>query len=215
MLEPLDVGLQYLEIAKQHAIFVEPGQETGMVYYIEGNLLTQKYEKDPTDTLKDEVIKTAEYAISQFENEAQAIRLDYQRMLMLKMVFCYLGLGLFCKTIPNVIVSKIDLQKAKKLLDFVGRPDVWDGMEVRRKMLYHVAMAELSRRGQNKELARCHATEAQKIAQEFDWRTELPNICLLLEDIENVCAVQCDDTDKDVKAVNELLSEILQGCGEA
>ena len=70
-------------------------------------------------------------------------------------------------------------------------------------MLYHVAMTELSRRGQNKEFARCHATEAQKIAQEFDWRTELPNICLLLEDIENVFTVQCDDTDKDVKAVTD------------
>lgn len=60
MLEPLDVGLQ-------HAILVEPGQETGMVYYIEGNLLTQKYEKDPKDDLKDKVIKTAELAISQFK----------------------------------------------------------------------------------------------------------------------------------------------------
>ena len=214
MLEPLEVGLHYLEIAKQHATLVEPGQETGMVYYIEGNLLTQMYEKYPQNDLKDKVIKTAEIAISQFENESPAIRLDYQRMLMLKMAFCYLGLGLFCKTIPAVEVSENDLQKATKLLDFVGKPEVWDGMEVRRKMLYHVAMAELSRRRQKKELARCHATEAQKIAKEFDWRTELPNICILLEDIGNLYEERCDDTDENIKAINKLLSEVLQGGGE-
>ena len=176
MLEPLDVGLQYLETAKHHAILVESGQETGMVYYIEGNILTQKYEKDPRDTSKDKVIKTAEIAISQFENEAPAIRTDCQRMLMLKMAFCYLGLGLFCKPIANVKVSETDLQMARNHLDFVEKPEVWEGMEVRRKMLYHVAKAELSRRGHNKELARCHAKEAQKIAEKIDWRTELPNI---------------------------------------
>lgn len=207
MLESLDVGLQYLDIAKHHAVQIEPGQETGMVYYIEGNLLTQKYEKEPNEQLKEKVLKTAEIAISQFDKETDQIRLDYQRMIMLKMVFCYLGLGLFCKSISNVKVSTTDLNAAKKLLNFVEKPEVWEGMEVRRKMLYHVAKAEFSRKESNMEVARCHAKEAQKIAKQFKWTTELPNICLLIDDIEK--SLETKYSFSETENIDKLISKIL------
>ena len=98
---------------------------------------------------------------------------------MLKMVYCYLGLGLFCKSIPNVKVSNAGLKTAKKLVDFIEQPSVWEEMEFRRKILYHIAKAEFCRRERKIEIARCDAGEAQRIANKSDWRTELPNISLL------------------------------------
>lgn len=41
MLETLDTGLAHLLYAKHHAQHIEPGKSTGMVYYIEVNLLSQ------------------------------------------------------------------------------------------------------------------------------------------------------------------------------
>ena len=185
MLESLDSGLAILQYSKHHAEHVVPCKETGMVYYIEVNLLTQKYEKEPDSDLKMKILKTAELAISQFTGEEEAVQKDYQRMLMLKMVFCRLGIGLFGNKIENVVSDDSDQDAAKDYLDFIERPGIWNGMEKRRKMLFQVAKSELYRQRKQYELAIPHAKEAVRIAEENNWHAESPNFKRRLEQLED------------------------------
>ena len=185
MKEPLDHGLEYLERAKEHAEGVAPCYETGMVFYIEVNLLTQKYETSPTDDLKTRILKTAELAIAQFGDEREDVKIDYQRMLILKMVFCYLGISLLCKKLGNVTPSVEDLNSAEKCLTFVEKPEVWDGMENRRKMLFYLAKSVLYQRKGNTDIAKIHAKEAVKIARKNGWRKELPHILAFLAELKS------------------------------
>lgn len=45
-------------------------------------------------------------------------------MLMLKMVFCRLGIGLFGKRINSVKVDDSDREAAKNYMDFIEKPDI-------------------------------------------------------------------------------------------
>ncbi|XP_063433821.1 uncharacterized protein LOC134715522 isoform X3 [Mytilus trossulus] len=74
MLESIDFGLGYLEYSKSHAEHVVPCKETGMVFYIKVNLLSQKYEQNPSSEIKNSILKTAELAISQFSGEDENVR---------------------------------------------------------------------------------------------------------------------------------------------
>ena len=209
MLETLDTGIAHLMYAKHHAQHIEPGKSTGMVYYIEVNLLSQKYEQNPVSELKERILKTAEEAISHFCHEDEDIKTDYQRMLMLKMVFCHLGIGLFCRLIENTSISPDDRKAAKCCLDFIERPDIWAGMEKRRKMLFLVAKSELYRQEKQYDLARCHAIEARKLALEGDWKTELSNIDISLKAIEYPGPPERDDSDENIDdIINDLLGVI-------
>ena len=202
----IDQGLAFLEFAKEHAEYVTPCKDTGMVYYIEVNLLTQKYEKSPSPNLKENILKTVELAIGQFSNENDDIRTDYQRMLMLKMVFCYLGIGLFGKRIENVEATETDKEKAKQCLDFIEKPDIWSGMEKRRKMLFFIAKSEYYRQQDTTELAVIHAKEAEALATENQWKAELPNIQGLLQELGDRNA----NADRDMKAsLQDLVGSIL------
>ena len=208
MMESLDTGIAHLMYAKHHAQHIEPGKPTGMVYYIEVNLLFQKYEQNPDPRLKERILRTAEEAISHFTHEVDDIRRDYQRMLMLKMAFCYLGIGLFCRSIENVSNSQDDRMAAKSCLDFIERPENWTGMEKRRKMLFMVAKAEIYRQEKQNDLARCHAVEARKLALEGDWKTELSNIEKLLEVTDNPESTGLNNDEINIDdIINELLDD--------
>lgn len=185
MLESIDVGLGYLQYSKNHAEHVVPCKETGMVFYIEVNLLSQKYEQNPSSEIKKSILKTAELAISQFSGEDENVQKDYQRMLMLKMVFCRLGIGLFGKRINSVKVDDSDREASKNFMDFIEKPNIWEGMEKRRKMLFQIAKSELYRQHNQIDLARMHAREAAEIAEENKWNAELPNIKKLVNELEN------------------------------
>lgn len=110
-------------------------------------------------------------------------------------------------------VSNAGLKTAKKLVDFIEQPSVWEEMEFRRKILYHIAKAEFCRRERKIEIARCDAGEAQRIANKSDWRTELPNISLLWEDIKKgFHAPQIDEKTEDI---DKLISKLLLECTES
>ncbi|WAQ97800.1 hypothetical protein MAR_022173 [Mya arenaria] len=206
----LDDGLAYLQFAKEHAEYVSPCKDTGMVYYIESNLLLQKYEKQPTDQLKNTVLETIEKGISQFNEECDEIRRDYQRQLMLKMAYCYLGLGLFGKRIVEGQTSASDKDAARKVMEFIESGEVWEGMEKRRKMLFYHAKAEYYRQLNNVDIARVHAKEAEKLARENKWTKELPNISNLLDQLDKYNDV--DIRNKDLEAVENILAEYLPDC---
>lgn len=183
MRETIDDGLAYLEYAKEHSECFSPCKDTGMVYYIEVNLLSQKYEQEPTESLKSTILKTTEKGIAQFSEEDDEIRKDYQRMLMLKMVYTYLGVGLFGKRITATTITIEDRDSAKKIIDKIETSEMWDGMEKRRKMLFYVAKAEYYKQQSNTDLALVHASEAEKLAKENSWNAELKNISQLVEEI--------------------------------
>lgn len=186
----VEAGLAYLAYAKQHSEMVQPCKETGMVYYIETNLLCQLYERTPTEDLKEKVLSTTKTSIAQFQNEPDDIRKDYERMLLLKMAFCHLGLNLFGKRIENAILVSGDKKLAKGCLDFIERPDIWERMESRRKMLYYIANAEFYRQEKNMDLCLLNAREAERYARKNDWTAELPNINHMLNEVEQCVSGQ-------------------------
>ena len=208
MLESFDTGIAHLMYAKHHAQHIEPGKSTGMVYYTEVNLLFQKYEQNPDPRLKERILRTAEEAISHFTHEDDDIRRDYQRMLMLKMAFCHLGMGLFCRSIENVSNSQDDRMAAKSCLDFIEKPENWTGMEKRREMLFMVAKAEIYRQEKQYDLARCHAEGARKLAIKGHWKTELPNIERILEVIDNP---ECTTLNNEEINIDDIINEIFIG----
>lgn len=208
MKNSIDDGLTYVQFAKEHAEYVTPCKDTGMVYYIEVNLLSQKYEKDPTQCLKTTILRTSEQGIAQFNSENDEIRKDYQRMLLLKMVFCYLGVGLFCKKIEKAQTTSSERDEAKKVIDFIETPDVWQGMEKRRKMLFYVAKSEYYKQQGNMDLAKVHAKEAEKLGKENSWMAELPNICDMLMELEKSSSSNSENADS--KTADDILSELFE-----
>lgn len=132
-----------------------------MVYYIKANLLSQKYELNPTEEVREDILKTIRQAMTQFQSEADDMRKDYTRMLMLKMAYCYLGLNLFGKNVKDAVISEDDRKSAKPCLDFIETQDIWKRMESRRKMLYYIAKAEYYRQGQLFDQSKIYAKEAE------------------------------------------------------
>ena len=196
MNEGIETGLSILQFSKQHAENIVPCRDSGMVYYIEINLLFQIYECQPTDSLKQRILKTAELAISQFVDEPESIRNDYKRMLLLKMVFCRLGIGLFGNRIKGTVVTARDLHAAKNYLDFIELPEIWEGMEARRKMLFNLAKAEYFKHQGQTDMAIMYAKEAHKLATEKQWKAELPPIKLLLGELESEMEMKKDAENK-------------------
>lgn len=202
----VDEGLAFLQYSREHSEHVMPCKDTGMVYYIEINLLSQKYEINPSKGMKQEVLKSIERAIAQFCTEPENIRKDYERMLMLKMAFCHLGLSLFGKKIEDVLVTDEDRKSAKKCFDFIEKPDVWERMERRRKMLYFLAVSEYYRQESVFELSLLNAKEAERIAKENKWTAELPNILDLIDDVEEKFDPDLVQEDSS----NDILQSLLQ-----
>lgn len=184
MKESVDEGLAYVQYAKEHSEYVTPCKDTGMVYYIEVNLLSQKYESHPNDILKRNILRISEQGIAQFNREDDDIRKDYQRMLLLKMVYCYLGVGLFCKKIENANTTNEDREEAKKVIDFIETRDVWQGMEKRRKMLFYVAKSEYYKQQGVMDQALVYAKQAEKLGKKNNWVAEYPNICEMLSELK-------------------------------
>ncbi|KAL3841356.1 hypothetical protein ACJMK2_019514 [Sinanodonta woodiana] len=206
MMESLEVGLGYLNYAKQHAEMVEPCKETGMVFYIEVNLLSQIYEKNPVPDLKQQILQRTELAISHFNTEEEFGN-DFHRMLLLKKVFCQLGIGLFGKRIVGVEVDIEDMRCAESYLSYLEHPDIWNEMEARRKMLFFIAKSELCRRQGKIDIASMNAERAENLAKKNYWKVELANIVHLIEELNSVNSK--DVTGKENIDLNDLLDDLL------
>lgn len=175
MKEPLDNGIAHLYFAREHSAGITPCYESGMVLYIEHNLLVQKYQLQPDSEIKGNLIKLAEDAIFHFGEEDESMRIDYKRMLLLKIAFIYLGIGLFGENM-DVSIDEEDLKSAKDCLDCVERPDLWNGMETRRKMFFHIAKSKYYEQQKVSDLAVLNAKKAKKLAKIGQFNKELMNI---------------------------------------
>ncbi|KAH3841449.1 hypothetical protein DPMN_114912 [Dreissena polymorpha] len=202
----LDDGLSYLQFAKEHAEDILPGKDTGMVYYIETNLLFEKYETNPSNEMKSKLLNTIQIAISQFAEESEDVQRDFKRQLMIKMAYCYLGLGLFGKRIDNVAVEGCDITKAKNVIDFI-ETEIWHGIEKRRQMLFFHVKAEYYRQIDNVAQSRMYARKANRLAEKYNWTKELPNISSLLNRLGSH-AKQTEATEGDIY---KMLEDVISG----
>ena len=201
--KPLEDGLVHLQYAKAHADSVSPCRESGMGFYIEFNMLSQKYEKDgPTEILKSNLIKTAKTAIGHFnEEDKESIRKDFRRMLLLKIAYVHLGIGTFGNTINAATVSENDVRSAKSILDEIEEPELWRRMEMRRKMFYHIAKSRFYHIRKQYDLASAQAKTAKALSEEGNFTRELPHIEEL---ITNTCSEP-----EGIEVVNQELVELM------
>jgi len=126
---------------------------------------------------------------------------------MLKMAYCYLGMGLFGNRVVESNVGVGDMDAAKKVLDYIETGAVWEGMEKRRKMLFYHAKAEYYRQMNNVDIARVHAREAEKLARKNKWTKELPNISSLLDKLGS--SSKRTARESDMETVEKLLKDCL------
>ena len=206
--DSVDDGLVYVQYAKEHAEHVSPCSETGIVYCLEVDLLSQKYEKNPSEQLKANILQISEQGIDQFCNETEEVKKEYQRTFLLKRIFCYLGVGQFCKKIESAETTEKDIEEAKNVIDFIETSAIWKGMEKKRKMLFYVAKSEFYKQLGNQDLAIVHAKEAHKLGRENNWLVEIENVSEMIEELEKRECTACpylDPSDDDILA--ELFEE--------
>ncbi|XP_046563397.1 uncharacterized protein LOC124272273 [Haliotis rubra] len=169
--KPIEDGLKELNVAKSHSEFIQPCKDTGMVLYIEVNLLMQLFEKTPTPDLKMKIIRRLDEAINvHFAEEVPEVREDYTRMLYLKMVFCYLGIRVDAGTITDYTPSVEDIQNAESCLTLIDRLPAL--LDKRRLMFYHVAKSVLFKYRGVLDLALDHVNAAVVKANEGQFEKE-------------------------------------------
>ncbi|KAH3833745.1 uncharacterized protein LOC127879248 [Dreissena polymorpha] len=203
--QAVDDGLSYLQFAKEHAEHISPGKDTGMVYYIETNLLFEKYETNPSSEMKTKILNTIEIGMSHFAEESEDVKRDLKRQLMIKMAYCYLGLGIFGNRIENVAIENSDVVHAKNVIDCIETSEMWDGMEKRRKMLFYHVKAEYYRQIGNMDLSRMYARQANRLAEKYHWTKELQNTSSLL----NGLGSQAKPTEATEEDIYHLLDEVV------
>ncbi|KAH3838031.1 hypothetical protein DPMN_111436 [Dreissena polymorpha] len=175
-----------------------------MVYYIETNLLFQKFETSPSDEMKNKLLNTIDIAMSQFAEEPEDVKRDFKRQLMIKMAYCYLGLGVFGNKIDKAAISTSDRTEAKQVIDFIETSEMWVGMEKRRKMLFYHVKAEYYRQIGNIDISRLYARQANHLAAKYNWTKELTNISSFL----NGLGSQANQIQTTVEDIYQLLEEV-------
>ncbi|XP_071087713.1 uncharacterized protein [Haliotis cracherodii] len=211
--KPIEEGLKELNVAKSHSEFIQPCKDTGMVLYIEVNLLMQLFEKNPTPDLKMKIIKRLDEAINvHFAEEVPEVREDYTRMLYLKMVFCYLGIRVDAGTIANYTPSVGDVQNAESCLTLIDRLPAM--LDKRRRMFYHVARSVLFKCRGVLDLALDHVNAAVDKAKEGQFQKEHLSIKDLADNVREIirdCDVKQDERGEAL--LRELDEDLLQDKG--
>ncbi|XP_067661192.1 uncharacterized protein [Haliotis asinina] len=183
MKESLTVGMEMLEDARALAERIEPCKDTGMVLYIQINILLQMYEDNPLLNIKRDIINKIDEAINlHFAESLPLLREDYTRMLYLKLVFCYLGIGLFGNCIDGCVTSEDDLRSAEACLKNIDSQQ--EKFDNRRKMFYYMAKSVLCRKRENQRDALDFASMAEQKATCCGYVKELGPILELSGDLK-------------------------------
>ncbi|XP_046563394.1 uncharacterized protein LOC124272271 [Haliotis rubra] len=183
MKESLAVGMEMLEDARALAERIEPCKDTGMVLYIQINILLQMYEVNPLLNIKRDIINKIDEAINlHFAESLPLLREDYYRMLYLKLVFCYLGIGLFGNCIEGCVTSEDDLRSAEACLKNIDSQQ--EKFDNRRKMFYYMAKSVLCRKRGNQRDALDFANMAEQKATCCGYVKELGPILELSGDLK-------------------------------
>ncbi|XP_033743061.1 uncharacterized protein LOC117329292 [Pecten maximus] len=174
---PVEEALSYVEQAKQRLQTLPACRESGVVMYIEYNMLiSEKYEKNPSLEMKNRLLEIGRASINHFCREQETVGKDFRRMVLIKQALLLLGIGLFLNNVDSVVVTEDDRKKAETILKEIRKEENWQRMENRWHVAYYVASSKLLRlRGQSEE-ALADMQKAEKHAQEGSFKKELGNI---------------------------------------
>jgi len=185
--KPLDEGLSYLHQAKQHMDFIPACRETGIVLYIEYNILSQKFAASPSEELRRTLLQQGGNAIDHFDKEDEEIGLDFKRMILLKICHVHLGIGLFLDFLPDVSVTEHNRQCARCFLEQVRHPRMWNRMETRWKMFYYIAKSRFLEIENKISEALKRAEKAEKCAKAGNFQKERINIYSNIQQLRLEC----------------------------
>ncbi|XP_067664628.1 uncharacterized protein [Haliotis asinina] len=175
-------GLTVLGYAKTHADRVVPCRDTGLVIYMEINLLLKEYELKPTEKMKNQIIERIKEAIEvHFSQEEDDVKEDCSRMLYVKLACFYLGIGLMGNKIAGIKTTIDDIKTAQCVLDRVESK--WKNMDSRRKMFFYLAKAVLSQETGQVERALHFGEIAKQMGERGKFERELKHIDPLTRDL--------------------------------
>ncbi|XP_069130606.1 uncharacterized protein [Argopecten irradians] len=140
----LEDGLTYLEDAEHKMELLPACRETGLVLYIKFNFLLMRHERDGTRIDKEELSKLGNSVITHFSTESDTISNDFKRIFLLKKAHMWLDMGVFLNVIGDDTVTASHIAETEKLLKELRRPELWNRMELRAKMVYSAIMSRLA-----------------------------------------------------------------------
>lgn len=174
---PVQEALSYVEQAKQRLQTLPACRESGVVLYIEYNMLiSQKYEANPSLEMKNRLLDIGKESIDHFCREQETIGKDFRRMVLIKQSLLLLGIGLFMNNLDGVVVTENDRKQAETILKEIRKDENWSRMENRWHVAYYVANSKLlGLRGQTEE-SLADMQKAEKHAMEGQFKKELVSI---------------------------------------
>jgi len=171
-------ALKYIQDAKQKLSTVPACRETGVVLFIEYNMLTQLYEAEPLSTTREDLLQLGERVIVHFESEVtdKCMGSDFRRMVLLKLCHILLNIGLFHNYLDGNIVTEENMRKAEHILKEIEKPEYWNRMENRWLMFYYTAKSRICKLQFISGKALKHMIESEKYAVRCKYNKELNNI---------------------------------------
>ncbi|CAC5363548.1 unnamed protein product [Mytilus coruscus] len=135
-------GEDHIQKAMILSTFIGRCVEMTNLLYIYVFLLLCIYEKNPTKIIRDKCLRISELGLQSVEDEEESIREFWLRILLLRMVYCLLGLSYRGDPIRGINVDNGSIRRAKILMTEVDK--LWARMETRRKIMYFVAKGRIS-----------------------------------------------------------------------
>ncbi|XP_060064395.1 uncharacterized protein LOC132544763 [Ylistrum balloti] len=174
---PVEEALSYVEQAKQRLQTLPACRESGVVLYIEYNMLiSQKYEKDPTLKMKKRLLEIGKESIDHFCREQEMVGKDFRRMVLIKQAHLHLGIGLFYNNLDSVDITAEDKNQAETILKEIRKEENMQRMENRWHVAFHVANSKLLHLEGKPNEALTEMQNAEKHAREGKFNKELSNI---------------------------------------
>jgi myosin heavy subunit len=184
----LDEALQYIDDAKSKFDLIHACRETGIVLYIEYNMLYQKYAETLNSDLKRFLSTIGNLAIAHFSREKEVeetVYLDFRRMVLLKLSHLYLGVGIFGVYLDAEVTTE-DIKKSVSLLRCIRNNDAdWTRMETRWKWSYFTAKGRFFSLQNDLEKAIHYTNKALLHAKEGGYTKEIVGSENALQSFEN------------------------------
>jgi len=122
--------------------FVVPCIEVLFIILFQVQVCLFRFEKNPNTEDRRSLLLWAQVGLDCLEDTRLDPMNTWRRSLILRMVFCLLGLGYRGNVIDNCPVNEADIHEAKELLVNIDRN--WEGIETRRKMFYYLARGRIA-----------------------------------------------------------------------
>jgi len=122
--------------------FVAPCIEVLFMILFQVQVRLFRFEKNPNADDRRSLLLWAQVGLDCLEDTRLDSMNTWRRSLILRMVFCLLGLGYRGNVIDKCPVNESDIQEAKELLTNIDRN--WTGIETRRKMFYFLARGRIA-----------------------------------------------------------------------